>query len=294
MQFLGTFTSGQYIGALTLLIIFLIIEISLRQLKKKKRSQYDGKKTTIESLEQIEDLSLEHYKELQQIDVIRLVLLCLGVVTILGVYNVKILSVIAVATGALILALRESFTSFFAYFYILSNFKLGDDIKINNALGEIVGIKPLYTALSGKDENGEYNSKLNYIPNFMFFNQTIERQPLKSDDYRKLSLQILYTQNAFAYDFETWLSQIEAYLDDILPKRAMTKVGHFKGYGGIRYKMNFDYNDKGEVVVKISFITRSFRVLEQRESIIRFVEGLKKQPDILKNVSEEDESDEKK
>ena len=33
---------------------------------------------------------------------------------------------------------------------------------------------------------------------------------------------------------------------------------------------------KGEVVVKISFITRSFRVLEQRESIIRFVEGLKK------------------
>jgi hypothetical protein len=264
MSLIETFSFGQHIGALILFVVFLVIEFSLRRLKKNKRKEYDLKKPAMESLEQIEDLSLEHYKELQQIDVMRLIILFIGIVTILAVYNVQIFNVLAVATGALILALRDSFTSFFAYFYILSNFKLGDDIRINNALGEIVGIKPFYTALAGKDDNGEYNSKLNYIPNFMFFNQTIERQQLKSDDYRKLSLQILYTNTAFADGLEIWLDKIEIYLDKLLPKRAMTKVGHFRGYAGVRYKMNFDYNDKGEVVVKISFITRSFRVLEQR------------------------------
>jgi hypothetical protein len=263
MSLIETFSFGQHIGALILFVVFLVIEFSLRRLKKNKRKEYDLKKPAMESLEQIEDLSLEHYKELQQIDVMRLIILFIGIVTILAVYNVQIFNVLAVATGALILALRDSFTSFFAYFYILSNFKLGDDIRINNALGEIVGIKPFYTALAGKDDNGEYNSKLNYIPNFMFFNQTIERQQLKSDDYRKLSLQILYTNTAFADGLEIWLDKIEIYLDKLLPKRAMTKVGHFRGYAGVRYKMNFDYNDKGEVVVKISFITRSFRVLDR-------------------------------
>jgi hypothetical protein len=42
--------------------------------------------------------------------------------------------------------------------------------------------------------------------------------------------------------------------------------------------MDFDYNDKGEVVVKISFITRSFKILKMREAIIMYVETLKKQP----------------
>lgn len=278
MQFFETFSSGQHIGAGVLVFIFTIIELMLRRLKKQKSKEYQDKKTTINSLEEIEDVSLEHYRQLQQVDVIRFLAFLLGILMILGAYNVQVFSLLAVAAGAFILALRESFTSFIAYFYILSNFKLGDDIKINGFLGEIVRIKPLYTSLAGKDETGEHNSKLYNIPNFMFLGQPVEQQQLKSDDYRKLSLQILYTRDAFVDDFQTWISKIETYLKELLPKRAMTKVGHFKGYAGMRYKLNFDYNDKGEVVVKISFITRSFRILEQRESIIYFVENLKKQP----------------
>ena len=278
IQFLGAFTSGQHIGAIVLVFVFTIIELMLRRLKRQKSKEYQEKKSSINSLEEIEDVSLEHYRQLQQVDVIRFLALVLGILMILGPYNVQVFSLLAVAAGAFILALRESFSSFIAYFYILSNFKLGDDIKINGFLGEIVRIKPLYTSLAGKDENGDHNSKLYNIPNFMFLGQSIEQQQLKSDDYRKLSLQILYTHSAFTDDFESWVGKMETFLKELLPKRAMTKVGHFKGYAGIRYKMDFDYNDKGEVVVKISFITRSFKILKMRESIIMYVEALKKQP----------------
>jgi hypothetical protein len=276
MSFFKTFTYGQHLTAIFLFLIFFIIELLLRNLKAKKRKEFETKKVNIESVEEIEDLSIEHYKQLQYIDVLRFVIIIIGIIAILGAYNVQAFNILAVATGAFILALRESFTSLVAYFYILSNFKLGDDIRVNTFLGEIVRVKPLYTAIAGKDENGEYNSKLHHIPNFMFLSQIVEQQQLKSDDYRKVSLSVLYDGELFSDNFDSWIGKIEKFLEELLPKRALTKVGYFKGYAGIRYKMNFDYNDASKVVLKISFIVRSNKALEQKESIIRFVESLKK------------------
>ena len=276
MEFLEKFTFGQHILAGLFFVFFVLVEIILRYIKKKKRKDFDERRKSLESIDQIEDVSLEYYKELQHLDVIRFVTVFIGLLSVLTVYNIQIFNIIAVATGAFILALRESFASFFAYFYILSNFRLGDDLRVNGALGELVAIKPLYTSLAGKDDTGEYNSKLNHVPNFMFLNQTVERQQLKSDDYRKLSLTILYNRELYTDDFATWIEKIETYLESILPKRVATKVGYFRGYAGIRYKLNFDYNDDGDVIVKLSFITRSFKALSLKESIIYFVEKLKK------------------
>ena len=75
--------------------------------------------------------------------------------------------------------------------------------------------------------------------------------------------------------FNDFTLQVETYLDNLLPRRQMTKVGYFRGYAGVRYKLNFDYNDKGEIVVKISFIARSQKAVEFKESIICFIEELK-------------------
>ncbi len=276
MTFYETFVTAHYVAAALILIVFIGLEFFLQRLKQTKRKEYEIKKAAIESVEEIEALSIEHYRQLQSIDSIRFIFITIGIVSILSVFNVQALNILAVATGALILALRESFTSFVAYFYILSNYKLGDDIRINGALGEIVGIKPLYTSIAGKDENGEYNSKLNFVPNFMFLSQTIEQQQLKSDDYRNVLLQLLYTRDLFIDPFDLWLEKLESKLDELLPKRILTKVGHFKSYAGVKYKLHFDYNDKGEVVVRLSFIAKSSKAQDFKESIIKFVEQLKK------------------
>ncbi len=276
MSFFQTFSYGQHLTAIFLFVIFFIVELLLQKLKNKKQIEFETKKAKAELIEEIEDISIEYYKQLQYVDIIRFIIIIIGIVAILSAYNVQAFNILAIATGAFILALRESFTSLVAYFYILSNFKMGDDIRVDTFLGEIVRVKPLYTAIAGKDENGEYNSRLYYIPNFMFLNKIVEQQQLKSDDYRKVSLSILYDGELFNDVFDVWVGGIENFLKELLPKRALTKVGYFKGYAGVRYKMNFDYNDSGQVILKISFIVRSNKALELKQSIILFVETLKK------------------
>lgn len=274
-RFIQHYSSSQHIGALIFIVVFIGIEITLRRYKNKKKHDFEKKKLGLESLEDVENVSIEYYKDLQHLDVVRFAGLVFGAISVLAMYNVQAFNILAVATGAFIIALREAFTSLVAYFYILSNFKLGDDLRMNTALGELVRVKPLYVALAGKDENGEYNSKLYLIPNFMFLNQLVEQAQLKSDDYRKVSVQALYTQEAFNLSFKDWKQALETYLEELLPKRAMTKVGYFRGYVGVKYKLHFDYNDKGEILVKISFIAKSQKALEFKEMIVSFIEGLK-------------------
>lgn len=275
ISYLKHFSGSQHVTAFFIVCIFVGIELFLRKLKSRKKKEFDSKKATAESLAEIEEISLEHYRQFQHIDVVRFVIIVIGLVSVLSAYNIQAFNIIAVATGAFILALRESFTSLVAYFYILSSFKLGDDIRVSTFLGEIVRVKPLYTAIAGKEENGEYNGSLHHIPNFMFLNQIIEQQQNKSDDYLKVALQLLYTKKSFNVSFDEFISSIESHLDELLPKRPMNKVGYFKGYAGVRYKLSFDYNDKGDVVIKLSFITRSSKRLELKESIIRYVENLR-------------------
>ncbi len=279
VSFLTHYSLNQHVGAIIFLVIFFGIEIVLRRYKNKKRNEFEKKKLGLESLEDIENVSIEYYKDLQHLDVIRFVSIIIGAISVLAMYNVQAFNILAVATGAFILALRETFTSLVAYFYILSNYKLGDDLRVNTALGELVRIKPLYVALAGKDENGEYNSKLFIVPNFMFLNQLVEQAQLKSDDYRKVSIQVLYTHDIFDMKFSVWTQIVEEYLKELLPKRAMTKVGYFRGYAGVRYKLNFDYNEKGEILVKISFVARSIKAISYKETIIAFIENLKYIPE---------------
>jgi hypothetical protein len=275
MLLLQSFISAQNLSALSVFIIFLFIELMFRRFKNRKAKEFKIKKESIESVEQIENLSIEHNRQVQHIDVIRFVIIFIGIMAILGVYNVQAFNILIVATGAFIIILKEPFASLVSFFYILSNYKSGDNIQIDNFLGEILRVKPFYTDIAGKDENGEYNGRLHCIPNYMFLSNIINQQQLKSDDYNKISLNIYYDNKNFKENFDVWLSKIENYLDSLLPRRSMSKVGHFKGYAGKKYKTDFDYNEKGEVVLKISFIARSHKSSKIKESIILFVESLK-------------------
>ena len=275
MSFFQSFSYGQNLSAAALLLLFIFIELVLRHVKRQKVKEFKLKKESIESLEQIEDLSNEHNKQVQHIDIIRFVIIFIGIIAVLGAYNIQAFSILAVATGAFIIILKEPLASLVSFFYILSNYKSGDNIQIDNFLGEILRVKPLYTDLIGKDENGEYNGRLHHIPNFMFLGQIVNQQQLKSGDYNKISLSIYYNNENFPDNFDTWMKKIEDYLEELLPKRSILKVGHFKGYAGKKYKIDFDYNEKGEVSVKISFIAKSHKSAKIKETIIRFVESLK-------------------
>jgi hypothetical protein len=274
-KFLENLTLVNYlvIGALILLVLF---EIFLRLKKKQIRSKYKYNKKHVEDFEDMEKIWIEYYREDQKIFSARIVGILFILAIIIISLDIKTFSVLAIVAGTIIIVLRDYIFSFISFFYIISIYKIGDDIRNNEILGEIVRINPLYVAVAGKDEDGEYNGKLHRIPNMFFASQKTEIQELKIEDYRRVVLTAVYVREKFEDDFENWLNKVRNFLEENLPSRSWERVGHFKGYLGIKYKMNYDYNDKSEVVVRISFIARYPKTTEQKERIIEFIESLRK------------------
>ncbi len=261
------------IGVVILLIIF---EIFLRLKKKTIRTKYKYNKKRVEDFEDMEKVWIEYYREDQKIFSSRI----LGILFVLAIIiislDIKTFSVLAIVAGTIIIVLRDYIFSFISFFYVISIYKIGDDIRNNEILGEIVRINPLYVAIAGKDEDGEYNGKLHRIPNMFFASGRTEIQELKNDDYRRVVLNVVYTREKFEDNFENWLAKVRAFLEEHLPSRTWERVGHFKGYLGLKYKLNYDYNDRGEVVVRISFIARPPKNVEQKEKILEFIESLRR------------------
>jgi hypothetical protein len=274
-KFLENLTLGNslIIGALILLVLF---EIFLRLKKKQIRSKYKYNKKHVEDFEDMEKIWIEYYREDQKIFSARIVGILFILAIIIISLDIKTFSVLAIVAGTIIIVLRDYIFSFISFFYVISIYKIGDDIRNNEILGEIVRINPLYVAVAGKDEDGEYNGKLHRIPNMFFASQKTEIQELKIEDYRRVVLTAIYTRERFEDNFENWLGKVRNFLEETLPSRSWERVGHFKGYLGIKYKMNYDYNDKGEVIVRISFIARYPKNTEQKERIIEFIESLRK------------------
>jgi hypothetical protein len=55
-------------------------------------------------------------------------------------------------------------------------------------------------------------------------------------------------------------------------------VGNFKSYAGMKYKLHYDYDEDGYVLVAISFISSTKTALPKKESIISFIESTKMKP----------------
>ncbi len=276
LNFINNLTTNQIIADI-IVIILILIEITSRILKNKIKAKYKNQQVKIGEFEEAEKLSITYYRQYQWIDIFRLFSFLIGFVLIIAVLNIQAWSVLAIAAGAFILTLREMILSFIAFFYIITLYKTGDDIQIENALGEIIRINPLYVAVAGKDEDGEYNGKLHRIPNFNFIGKNVELQDLKTDDYRRIVLKTIYSNDIFKDSFSVWLEKVKAHLEEKLPKRELGRVGNYKGYTGIKYKLNFDYGDKGEIICKISFVARHPYQIEFKENIIEFIESLKKE-----------------
>lgn len=266
------------IAAMVLLGVFLAIESLLRMAKHKLKGDFDSRTDTADDARDVEQISLQYNKKAQLIDLVRLA--CVVLLLLFGslLYDVQLFSYMLVALGALILAMRETVNSLFGYFFVLSHYDIGDDIRVNGTLGEVVRIKPVLTSLAGKDDNGEYNGKLIHVPNFFFLNNPVERQELKTDNYRRVVIQAVYNSESFGIAFSEWLKKTKDFLDDELPMRKLEHVGNYRGFAGTRYKMNYDYDTDGEVLIKISFIADPAKALARKEKIVAFIESLRKKP----------------
>lgn len=258
------------------LVPYIIFELYIRYYKENLKKEYRSKKEAINSSEDAEIFTIEHFNKLQSLDIARMVIFVLLVMVLLSVADVSTFSFLAVTIGAIIITIRDYLTSLIAYPYILANFDIGDDIKINSVLGSIVRIQPLIVSLAGKDAYGESTGILHQIPNSKFIIDIVERQEIKNHNYRCVNLQILYSNELFKNVFSVWLTDIKKYLDEVLTKRTLKDVGNYKTYSGVRYKLYYNYNEKGEIVVSVSFISRTKNSALKREEIIEYIESTKK------------------
>lgn len=263
-----------YIGCF---ILYALFELLIRVVKNKHKKEYRIKKETIHSLEETEQLSLEHFNRLQTLDITRIVAFAGILVVVLSVADIKTFSFLAVTLGAIIISLRDYIISLISYVYVLAHFDIGDDIKVGAMLGEIVRIRPLTTAVAGKDKYGDFDGVLYHIPNSKFITDVVERQEMKNNAHRRINLEAIYSQEIYKDIFSVWINNLKKELDETLPKHSLKEVGNFKSYAGLRYKFRYDYNEDGDIVVTISFIARPKNALSLKETIISYIETTKKE-----------------
>jgi hypothetical protein len=194
---------------------------------------------------------------------------------LIAFYDVRAFSFFAVALGAIIIALRDVIISLLAYPHVVLVYDIGDDIRVNGLFGEIVRVQPFSTHIAGKDERGDYDGKLHAIPNAKFLLESVERQEIKNSNQRRVVLHALYKQEEYRDAFDVWLLTLKKVLDESLPKRSLKDVGNFKSYAGMKYKLHYDYDEDGYVLVIISFISSTKTALSKKEAIISFIESTK-------------------
>ncbi len=262
-----------YIG---LAVVYVVFELCIRWYKNRLKKEFRAKKELIHSGEEAELVSLDHFNKLQNADIVRIILTIILLIAVLSIADLKTFSFLAVTLGAIIISLRDYIISLVSYVYVLANYDIGDDVKIGVVLGEIVRIRPLMTSIAGKDKQGDFDGGLHHIPNSKFITETVERQEIKNNNYRRVTLQALYSNEFFVEEFSSWLTNLKKYLDETLVKRSLKDVGNYKSYVGIKYKLHYDYDDDGNIVISISFIARTKNAALRKEEIIEYIESTRR------------------
>lgn len=260
------------------MVIVITLEVTLLSYRKFIVKKYKHKKSTILSPEEAEKEALTYFSKLHIISVVRVLYVSVIMMFLLALYDVRAFSFFAVALGAIIIALRDVIISLLAYPHVVLAYDIGDDVRIQSILGEVVRVRPLSVQLAGKDNNGDYDGKLHTIPNARFLLEPVERQEIKNSNQRRVVVRALYKREEHEQPFDMWLSTLKETLDETLPKRSLKDVGNFKSYAGMNYKLHYDYDEDGYVLVAISFISTVKTAFPKKEAIISFIESTKKRP----------------
>lgn len=258
-------------------IIVIATEAIATTSKRTTKQRYTTALAEAKDPNEIETISITYFRTMQFVDVARVA--TYGALFIGGIllYNIEALSYLVIILGALTVALKEIVASMVGYLFVLYGYRVGDDVRVAGQLGEIVRIRLLSTDIAGEDENGEHNGKLYTIPNYHFYQGTVERQELNVSAFRHTALSIVFTNEKYLLPFNEWIAALKAFLDATLPVRATADVGYFRGFTGARYKLNYAYDTSGNLVVSIAFVSSTKTTLQKKEKIVTYIESTKRQ-----------------
>lgn len=284
LEFIKEYT--EIIVIVTTIIVYLIVDFLLRRKNKKLKKALYEKYNIIESQKNISEIAnideedqLNYYKNKNVISFIRFWVLFFLITFYILHKLPNFFSFFAIAVWAIIITFKEIIQCFIWFFYISTQYKIWDDIIINDWKNEIrweiIYINILNIWLVWRDENWENNWQFYRVPNYKFFNDIIKKEDISLHKYKKEDLLIIYKKENYKIEFDDFIQELTNFLDEILPKRNIWNVWNFKTFVWYKYKMSFEY-DKDWLFIKVRFIVMPKNKFEIEKSIFSFVEGFKK------------------
>lgn len=256
---------------ITIIIIGILIETISRSIKKRMKksifAQYD-KSTDPKHAEYY----LEYYRKSQIIDVIRVLSIIIVIAFLFATKSNSGANFFVIAAGALIVVFKDFLLSVLAFFFTLPQYKIGDTIALGDIQGQIIFIRMFSIGLLGKDNDGDSTGRLFVIPSHRFLTEIIRKEDLHANSIKKEILKVPFKQQDFSVDFATFLQELEAFMNTLLPLINRKNSGNFQTYIGHRYKIDIDYFEDKCIMITIGMVGKWEQSVEYKRKITEFVE----------------------
>lgn len=255
-----------------LLIAFaLIVELIARRVKNQNKKIIIAKYG--ESVDQENnEFYLQYYQKNQIIDFIRVITSIFLAMALFVIHTDINLGFFAVATGAMIMAFKDFILSLLAFFFVTPSYPIGLTVRVGGVQGQIIFIRMLSVGILGKDNRGENSGELFIVPSHKFLTDIVHKQELRSGSIFKDFIEIPYAPERFSVDFETFMRELRAFLQDLFPVKNANNVGNFTSYTGHKYKIGFSYVEDTHVAIQVRFIGKNGQNQKNKEQIIAFVD----------------------
>ena len=270
------------------ILFFILIEIFFRKNIKKLKLEINKKYSQdfLEDIENIDildqDLYIEYYKQKNILNLVRFLILFSWIVSLILFKIPWIFSFLAIALWAIIITFKELIISFFWFFYISTHYKIWENIAIwdltNIIRWEIIYINILNVWIIWKNDNWEHNWQFYTIPNFKLIIESVRKEEVWLNKYKKEEIEIYFNNNLFSIKFELFLEKLKEFLDQELTRKNINTVWNYKTYIWTKYKLRFKY-EKEYLIIKIFIIDKPRILIDIQRKLTVFVESNKKNID---------------
>ena len=258
-----------------IVLLFVTQYIVWRWIKQRLVQKYKN----TDPKDQWDESYIMYYKKLQVLKVGRFIIVFFGLLYLLASYQSGFFSIFAIATGATIITFQSFVLSFWVYFYLLMQYRVGDTIRVGTICQwEIIYIEPLYTSISSKNNDGDHTGELIVIPNNQMRLQPITRVKLLLSAYTKYVVRVAYYIKSTNYSFDDFVLTLESFLNGYLPNISRRAYNNYESYRWFKYKLDFEmgeYKDSRQIIyVDIGFLTLMKDASLHKKAIISFVDGI--------------------
>jgi len=263
-----------------IIILILVLWSSLSQifkvrLKKKYVDPYEWSWNT-----KNREFYIKYYKKVQYIEIFWAIIWILLIFIYLLTKDKIIWAVWAVWVWWVLITFQTFTVSLFTYFLLIRNYKIWDCISViinwDKIQWQILYIKLLHVWLSWKNDFWENTGKFYSIPNYQLWNNPVVKIDLALDNYAKDSLTIIFDPKNYKVSFKKFSNELREHLDNLLPIKTAKETAYYISYIGVKYKIDYTYNNDWRATIWIWFVEKRSKAKEIKEEIISFVENYKK------------------